>query len=58
MAYHYWIYRRGAGYCGENFSRRKDAIAYCRSRLMFIGYRIEATRNGIYAGTIERNNSF
>lgn len=58
MAYHYWIYRRRAGYVGENFSRRKDAIAYCRQNLMNIGYRIEATWNGRFAGTIESHNSF
>ena len=51
MAYHYWIYRPGAGYCGENFSRRKDAITYCRSK--YRAYRIEATWNGRFAGTIE-----
>ena len=53
MAYHYYVYRKG-GYMGEHFSKRKDAIAYCRQRYLYEGYRIEATWNSRYCGTVEQ----
>ena len=54
MAYHYWIYRNNE-YFGENFSKKKDAINFCRQRIpIHQSYRIEATWNGRYAGLVEQ----
>ena len=59
MAYHYYIYRRGAGYCGEHFSSIKKAQEYCRdNKLQLVGYRIERTSNGHYSGCVENQNGY
>lgn len=58
MAYHYFIYRKGAGYCGEHFSSLKKAKEYCREKLQYVGYRIERTLNGHYYGCVENQNGY